>query len=246
MMSLRAVLGITLAAGLLALGGCELFYPSETLRYRMTVIVDTPQGQRSGSSVLESTITAGTQFGDASGIRFSLRGEAVAVPLPNGKVLFALLGSDTGGDPAIYHSNLVQNAACGEGRPSLQPDPALCGGAQWKVFRPWARERSLAAELGPSLYPMLVTFDDMDDPASVALVDSNDLATSFGSGVRLRSITLQLTDDAVTMMIEEQLNWLESFGREHGVLKPSGSIYLEDAEPINRVAPGHFSTELYK
>jgi hypothetical protein len=121
----RWVVGIGLAAGMLTLGGCDLFYPSETIRYRMTVDVSTPEGLRSGSSVLESTITGGTPIGDASGIQFDLRGEAVAVPLPNGKVLFALLRPASGGDAGIYHANLMQSAACGEGRPSAQPDPAL-------------------------------------------------------------------------------------------------------------------------
>jgi hypothetical protein len=44
-------------------------------------------------------------------------------------------------------------------------------------------------------YPIMVRFRDTRDPASVEQVNPDDLATSFGPGVRLRRITVQLTDD---------------------------------------------------
>lgn len=46
--------------------------------------------------------------------------------------------------------------------------------------------------------PLLVTFGDLSDPASVMRVDPADLALSFGAGFALREITLEVTDDAVT------------------------------------------------
>ncbi|MBB4640570.1 hypothetical protein [Rhizorhapis suberifaciens] len=203
------------------LSGCELFYPSETIRYRMTVTVDTPDGPRTGSSVVESTIKAGTRFGDASGIQFRLRGEAVAVPLPNGRVLFALLRPEESGDAAFYHARLMERAACGEGQPTVQPNPALCGSAQWTTFRPWAREQELSAEIGASIYPMLVTFRDLADPTSVARVDPVNLAASFGVGYRLKRITVQMTGENMTTGIEKRLGWLgqhpePSLNPDHG------------------------------
>ncbi|HBM06154.1 MAG TPA: hypothetical protein DD369_11230, partial [Erythrobacter sp.] len=59
-----------------------------------------------------------------------------------------------------------------------------------------------------SAYPMLVTFGDLDDPASVERVDPDDLAATFGEGVRLKRITVQITDDPVTSGIEQRLGWL--------------------------------------
>lgn len=166
------------ALGLLAcglVGGCDLFYPSEPLRYRMTVTVDTPDGTRSGSSVLESTITAGTRFGDASGIRYRMEGEAVTVPLPNGKVLFVLLRSQDIGDPASYHANLMQVAACRNGHPSETPPPSICEGGNWQEFRNWARNEQLSVELDHSIYPMVVTFGDIENPSTVESVNPNNL-----------------------------------------------------------------------
>jgi hypothetical protein len=50
-----------------------------------------------------------------------------------------------------------------------------------------------------------VTFGDIKDPTSVARVDPDDLAASFGAGVKLKAITVEITDDAVTTGIEKRL-----------------------------------------
>ena len=59
-----------------------------------------------------------------------------------------------------------------------------------------------------SAYPMLVTFGDLDDPTSVERVDPDELAATFGEGVRLKRITVQVTDDPVTSGIGQRLGWL--------------------------------------
>ena len=81
-------------AAIAALGACSPFYPSATIRYRMTVEVETPEGLKTGSSVIETTIQSGPRMGDAGGVSYQYRGEAVAVDLPGGNTLFALM---TGG-----------------------------------------------------------------------------------------------------------------------------------------------------
>ena len=58
---------------------------------------------------------------------------------------------------------------------------------------------------------MLVTFDDPADPTSVKLVDADDLATTFGRGVSLKRITLQMTGDPVTTGIGKRLQWLSKY-----------------------------------
>jgi hypothetical protein len=88
----RDVIGV-LAGGAAAsaLGACS-DTSRKTFRFRMTVEVDTPQGLRSGSGVMEMSsakawhITPETQATDT---RF--KGEAVAVNLLGG-TLFALVG----------------------------------------------------------------------------------------------------------------------------------------------------------
>lgn len=60
-------------------------------------------------------------------------------------------------------------------------------------------------------YPYLVTFKDIADPTSVVRVDPDDLAASFGAGYRLKAITVQVTDEPVTVGIAERLAWLSKY-----------------------------------
>jgi hypothetical protein len=75
------------------------------------------------------------------------------------------------------------------------------------------RDRAAGVIAVPEVqYPMLVTFGDIADPASVKLVDPADLAASFGPGVRLKSVTLEVTDEAVTRpKLDILLSWLGPF-----------------------------------
>lgn len=50
-------------------------------------------------------------------------------------------------------------------------------------------------------YPMLVTFADITDPASVQLLDPANLAASFGPGVRLKAVTLEMTDRSLKALL---------------------------------------------
>lgn len=229
-------------AGLLA--GC-VFEDSERLRYRMTVEVEASAGVRSGSSVIESTITKGPGFGDASGISSGLRGEAVAVDLPGGRSLFALLRSKDDRDTAGYHARLVQGAACGKGEPSARPDPAFCEPDSWREFRRWAKSTGLKVTLAPDDYPLLVTFRDISDPKSVVRVDPGDLAATFGPGTRLRAVTVAVTDKPVTIKIEKRLGWLQA---HRGTLKPDPPAFLSDPSDPNLrlLGTGPFWTELHR
>ena len=65
------------------------------------------------------------------------------------------------------------------------------------------------ADVAEGDYPMLVTFTDIDDPKSVQRVDPANLAASFGPGIRLKRITVEVTDDDVTTGIEKRLRWLD-------------------------------------
>lgn len=90
-MARRRVLGV-LAGGLAAvLSGCG-FSSNPTYRFKMTIEVDTPQGVKTGSSVYEVETTGSRDLvAGGKGSRFTLRGEAVAVDLGDGRTLFALL-----------------------------------------------------------------------------------------------------------------------------------------------------------
>ncbi len=184
----------------LVLTGCGV--KQETFRYRLTVEVETPDGLRSGSSVIEVVVREtgddGLTLPEARGIRARLRGEVVAVELPDSRVLFALLRSQNNVDAAKWWPYAAVDTRQFEGEYS--------GIRRTRLMK----EQQAGGDLPFDNRPMLVTFADLDDPTSVARVDPDDLAASFGEGVTLRRITVQLTDDPVTSGIEERLGWLKS------------------------------------
>ena len=234
-LSRRRALGLALTLAAVTLSGCNPFGRTYTYRYRITVEVDTPQGLRTGSSVWESWGQEGTVLDGTMGVDY--RGEAVAVDLPTG-TLFALLR-----DPKMgynYPAGVVDSQF--KATFNVQVDPQ----DGWKdLSRQIARSRATMT-LEPRFYPALVRFRDTNDPASVEIVHPSNLAASFGPGVRLRRITVTVTDDGVTTGIEKRLPWLEPLGRERGTIIPNPPRFLDEYTPAQRITPRDFSTEIYR
>ena len=189
-------------------------------RYRLTVEVETPEGLRSGSSVIEvKTAIAGKYTIPTPGVNSRrARGEAVAVDLGERGLIFALLRSETNSD---WASGVMFGFA---------PDVPLIYGEDGKfdasahtrarfmamlenrqvIELPEKFRGSRYIEGGPAK-PILVRFANIAEPTTVELVDPANLAASFGEGVKLRRITVQLTDDPVTTGIEKRLGWLGQY-----------------------------------
>lgn len=195
-------LALTAACG----GGMGKTYPP--YRYRLTVEVETPQGLRTGSSVIEvHTAMAGPNSIPSPGqIFMRAKGEAVAVDLPNGQTLFALLRSDWDEDWAT-NAYLLQVPY-----PTQQEVKARAADGKWTAaaqFDLWM-ERALAAhgvftlprmrDLGGrqvSGWPMFVRFRDIRDPATVDSIDPDKMAALLGKGYAVRAITAARTEDPV-------------------------------------------------
>lgn len=230
-----AILLLAALLGLLALSGCK--YNQSEYRFRMTVEVETPDGIKTGSSVYEAGAAdrVALTSEDAAGDLWS-HGEAVAVEVAPGKVLFALLKTGAHfGDMATLSMEALD--------PGFSPHHDTVGSAA----RIAAGEGVTSpAVVDPAIYPMLVTFRNIEDPTSVELVDPDDLAASFGEGVKLKRITVQITDDPVTTGIEKRLGWLRPVGDERGSLVKNPPRLLKDATPRDLVSPGDFSSEIWK
>ena len=97
MMARRGVMGVLAGAAAAVLGGCGILGGEKSYRFRMTVEVETPQGLKTGSSVMEVTaytkmkLTSEEHAGGGS-----FRGEAVVVDRADGP-LFVLLKNDGAG-----------------------------------------------------------------------------------------------------------------------------------------------------
>lgn len=200
---LRCIISLLVLASFAA---CSAEDAAPDYRYRLTVEVDTPEGLKTGSSVIEVKQSLGLAGGSPghSQIYRRARGEAVAVDLADGNTLFALLRSN---DDIEWAETIAERVAPKIERTGGDPrfDRVLGLTQQTQVprtFPPFGNAKPQTA------YPMLVMFADLDDPTSVAQVDPDDLAASFGEGVSLKRITVELTDDPVTTGIEERLGWL--------------------------------------
>lgn len=168
---------------------------------------------------------------EGSHLDVRVTGDAVAVDLPDGQTLFALLDK-----PALAAPNHAID-------PHL---PELPNSEDW-----WKRDgerlRSQSGvfelpRLGPSPFPndpmidqwpTLVHFRDIRDPQTVERVDPDNPAATLGPGIRIRRIIVQMTDDPVTTGIEKKLPWLHGYRQWMNV---GGADFGADS----------FSTEAFK
>jgi hypothetical protein len=162
-----------------------------TWHQKVTVSVLTPQGIKTASSVTSARFrNKGKWFAPPEARRavLSVSGEALMLEMEPGRYLFAPLTST----PAAY-------------------EVFFPGAAPVDVIGKFDGLRQ-TRELSREQYPLLVTFADVKDPASVRRVDPADLGATFGPGYRLNSITMTITDEPVTKgKVEEVLGWLSSF-----------------------------------
>jgi hypothetical protein len=188
--------------GLAGCGRSEASY-----RYKLTLSVNTPDGVKLGSSVVE------VLFWDVSiparGTMHKLRGEAMYLDLGSGaRPLIALLTSrhPPNNDKGVHWS------------PEAGPDTRLVlrlyGEAPSENFVDdvprIARIRG-PRKITPADLPDLVTFADINDPATVIQVDRSDLQATLGRGISWNEITLESTDEPITTGIVRKLPWLPAY-----------------------------------
>lgn len=208
-MKRRALLPTAFLCAILHLSGCSLADEAPTYRYRLTVEVSTPEGVKTGFSVIEVTQRVVRPGSNPAGtaVERRVRGEAVSVDLPAGNTLFALLRSENNAEWASYVMQTLASHTKGESF-EQQLDNML----ELKGERVLPRMFPPVGHLDErSAYPLLVAFGDIDDPTSVKEVDPDELAAAFGDGFSLKRITVQLTDDPVTSGIEQRLEWLPNY-----------------------------------
>jgi hypothetical protein len=168
---------LLLILALLPLAACG---PQEyTWNQRMTVTVETPDGIVEGSSVIEVNATycpGGCGLAGDIEVSYGHRGEVVAVEILPGQWLFTLFGREA---ERMYRASPDQFGGI----------PLHDRGA-WLAATP---RQAQTIELTGARLPRLVMFGDVNDPRSAVEVDPNDLAATFGEGVRLIEVTLEIT-----------------------------------------------------
>ncbi|KQW27453.1 hypothetical protein ASE36_17760 [Rhizobium sp. Root274] len=229
---LRVLAALTLC---LALVGCDMLFKTPKWRWnqKLTVSVMTPEGMKIGSAVTSARIAfplKWTGVGDAAGMQQGgVTGEAVVVDLGEGRYVFALLQGYTEWTAYTAFFPELEGKTLSKKEMGSYLDLMVASTGQTR-------------ELARKNYPLLVTFDDIHDPASVRRIDPGDLSGSFGSGYRLNAITLSITDEPVTEgIVSALLPWLPDYYSQRLDGQRFGTIKTENPF-ANSLASGAFDT----
>ncbi len=225
------IAAIVLVFGWLILDGSTT--GARTIHYRLTLVVDTPEGERSGSSVVQMVIRfpGGLTKAQGWGITTAVLGEATTVDLGARGLLVAVLVSErslSAGRTGPYGLQFRESDYRGQYR---DHDGSS---AEFASYLDELNRVKPKTEIASDHLPMLVRFRDPKDQTTVERVDPADLAASFGPGVKLKSVTMEITDDPVTKTIESRLPWLAKDKDAPRLLKkPDGmSAALKDTPLI--------------
>ncbi|MEZ2127662.1 MULTISPECIES: hypothetical protein [unclassified Sinorhizobium] len=196
-MSIRH-LAVLLMTSLLpaVLAGCDVLgFHSWQWHQKLTIVVETPEGERAGSAVSLVEVSLSPRWwgvGDFAGSgTSSLSGEAVVLDVEHDKYLFALL-------KGYSHETATKTFF----KPTNGPRSRQQSIAAYDTLEKLRETR----ELPSSLFPIFVTFTNVSDPASARQVDPSNLEATFGPGYGLKSVTISITDEPVTRgMVEKVL-----------------------------------------
>lgn len=162
--------------------------PADTVRIRMTVVVKTPAGERTGSSVMELVLKRkflipmpGSGGGDGGG-GFQLLGEAPFVELDNGQTLFSTMSGKE-------FKPRVESAAL-DGIRLFDHRRIAPQDSDERIFSDLNRTKS-SELVRADRYPVFATFADASNPKSMTELLPDNLA-SLGQGYAIRSITVEV------------------------------------------------------
>lgn len=172
---------------------------------RLTITVETPSGEVSGSAVtaVKNVDTTGPLvLMEARGVHNRVTGEAVVVEVLPGRYLFALLEAPSGEGSWARGATAWVYAAYGLGQ---EPDRSYEASMRKLKSQPY----DMPVPLPPEAWPLMVTFDDIADPTTVREVDPDDLSASFGPGVQLKAVTLEITRAPITSGVNAVATWID-------------------------------------
>jgi len=184
-----------------------------TLRCRRTLTVDTPEGKRSGSSVVEVTayFPGGLTRAQGYAVISRVQGEATIIDLGTRGFLFATLADEERLTNAGAHgTSLGCEAPFPNERLRGKSGAGVSANDENAAYFDELNKQKPKGDVPFKYLPMLVRFRDLHVPASVERVDLSDLAASFGAGVKFERMSIEITDAPLTKGIEAVLPWLAS------------------------------------
>lgn len=177
---------LCLSISLIALSGC---YERHEWRQKLTVVVDTPAGEVSGSAVVQVNVTYYGQLpATGSEVDYEISGEATSVEITPTQYLFVLLD----GSEERFHRAARERF-------------------QGMKRQEWLREigrQEAPIIIPPEQMPPMVAFLDISDPSFVRSVDADSFEQVFGDGYHLKEVLLEITDEPVVSgVVEDILSW---------------------------------------
>jgi hypothetical protein len=200
---LRTLVGLALlcTGGYVALGGN---YPTDSYRFRLSIEVEDSGGRKTASSVLEvKTIVGSCWNPSAPCSQTFVYGQAVALDLSPEPLLVVPLAF---GRERLWVDDfqyLVAFAFFGI------PEPGTFGADRNIEWTRRLSQISGSRDLTGELTPLLVYFEDINDPKTVQRVSPEDFPRVFGPKVRFTRAWITLTHDPVSTGIERWLPWLK-------------------------------------
>ena len=197
-----------------------------SLNCRRTITVDTLEGPRMGTNVVRLTANfpGSMSLMLAQGYAVSLggQGEATVVDLGERGLLFATLALER---RLVSGSGDMSGAGCELAFPREKFSGRINRYApstdEYVAYLDELNRQKPKADLQTNDLPMLVRFRDPNNPATVERVDPADLAASFGAGVRLVGMSIEITDAPVTYEIENILPWLKQNFHTRRLIQPT-------------------------
>lgn len=206
---------------LISAGACGLVSACavpETVRYRLTLTIDTPNGPKTGSGVIEvKAISNDGLFrglGAGQGSSSACRGEAIAIDVGDRGWLFAMLTPDI-----TRHDDVSRRASMDAESLLLAAFRSQIPSEEWrtdKIYRLLAQQHA-QGDVPFLELPLFVRFSDGNNPLSAERVDPANLAEVFGPGYALHAARIEITTDAVTWSLAKRFAWVPSIKGTLGV-----------------------------
>lgn len=219
------------------LSACYRHLPS--YRYRLSVVVETPCGIKSGSSVIEIGSTdkgRGFPGPEAGGIDTDIAGEAVPIEISTETMLFMLLtqpGHNEFAGALLWYLN--------PDIPIEETTESRLNALKRRTYAmplPYMRAPVPPEREDQRLWPTFVTFRNRADPTSVVEVDPLNPAALLGSGVRIKSVTAQITSDEVDRKISKFLPWIYD---RRGYLSGENTELVQSTKLSDHLNAGSFT-----
>jgi antitoxin component of MazEF toxin-antitoxin module len=204
-------------------GYFQINYPTCTFRYKLTAEVMTPEGVKSGSSVVEVSYHTGPRILTDPNTRLdTVQGEAVYVDIGQGKNLFITLGTyysgrkDQGTDNLLCNGDFNDSTDYSALKSAL--NPIWLPIKIFKLGRTNGEERDMCSRVSKlndgtsravelNNLPTLITFPDISQLNTAQVVDPNDLVKKFGLGHSM-AVKIEISNEKITQRIDDILPWL--------------------------------------